>query len=75
MNSDLDKEYSKEYSIEDKEITTKESIMIEVPKMRQKVRITVTKKHFYDSKKKKMVTDQVIHRARYSLKRTTRKDN
>lgn len=75
MDSDLDKEYSREYSIENKEITTKESIVIEVPNLMQKVKITVTKKHFYDSNKKKMVTDQIIHRARYSLKNTTRKDN
>jgi len=54
-------------SVQDLDVTTKEVIELEVPSKRQKIVITVTKRHFYDPIKKKVVSDQVIHRARYSL--------
>jgi len=60
-------------SVQDFDVTVKEAIELEVPDKKQKVVITVTKRHYYDPKKKKVITDQVVHRAKYRVGRKMKK--
>ena len=63
----MNQENAKTFTIDSKEVTTKEVIEIVAPSKKEKVILTVTKKHFFDPCKNKVVTDQTIHRARYRL--------
>jgi hypothetical protein len=54
-------------TINEFEFTTKETITLEAPTQSQKVVITITKKHYYDPFKNKVITDQVVHKAKYRL--------
>jgi hypothetical protein len=67
METNDEGKLSQSASVKDFDVTTKETIELEVPSKRQKIVITITKRHFYDPIKKKVVSDQVVHRARYSL--------
>jgi len=60
--------------IQDFDITTKETINIEVPEKSQKVVLTITKRHYFDPKKNKIVSDQVVHRAKYRVGRKMKKN-
>ncbi|MCB9359635.1 hypothetical protein H6503_06915 [Candidatus Woesearchaeota archaeon] len=62
-------------SVNDLDVTTKESIEIEVPDMKQRIVVTITKRHYYDPMKKKVITDQVVHKARYSSKNKKKRSN
>jgi hypothetical protein len=71
-----EKAAQEQIDVEGNTIVSKGIIELEVPSKKQRIVITVTKKQYLDSEKKKMITDQVIHRARYSLanaERTGRK--
>jgi hypothetical protein len=63
----LKREKLEQVVIRNSEITTIDIIELYIPTKKQKLIITVTKRHSYDKEKKKIVTDQTIHRARYSL--------
>lgn len=60
-------------SVQDFDVTIKEAIELEIPNKKQKVVITITKRHYYDPQKKKVITDQVVHRARYSVGKKIKK--
>lgn len=53
--------------MKDFDVTTQETVEMHAPSLRQKIIITITKRHYYDPMKNKVVTDQVLHKARYSL--------
>jgi len=63
----------RELSVQDFDVTLKEAIELEVPDKNQKVVITVTKRHYYDTVKNKVITDQVVHRAKYRVGKKRKK--
>ncbi len=60
-------------SAQDFDVTTKQSIELKLPGKKQKVVITITKRHYYDPIKKKIVTDQVVHRAKFRIGKKMKK--
>lgn len=55
--------------IEELDLTTREIIELVVPEKQQKVVLTITRRKYFDPFKKKVITDQVVHRAKYRLGR------
>jgi len=64
----------KELMLDEHELTFVDYIEIEVPSLKQRVRVTITKTHTYDPEKCKIVKDQVVHRARYCLNTVKKND-
>jgi hypothetical protein len=62
-------------STQDFDITTTEKINLEAPKFKQKIILTITRRHYYDPAKHKIITDQILHRARYSLNKKKGESN
>ncbi|MFT4302955.1 MAG: hypothetical protein ACMXYG_00155 [Candidatus Woesearchaeota archaeon] len=65
----MDCKTQKNISLNDLDFTTKETIEIEAPEKKQRIVITITKRHYYDQIKRKVITDQVVHKARYQSKK------
>jgi len=59
--------HSPQKAIEEMDVTTRDVIELVAPEKLEKVVITITRKKYYDSVKKKVVTDQTVHRAKYRL--------
>ena len=66
-STDLREKNQREVYLNDTDIVTKEVIEIEVPEKKQRVRLTLTRKRFYDPVKQKIITESTVHRARFSL--------
>ena len=61
------KKENKQINLSDLDVSTQEIIEIKVPDKNQKIILTITKRTFYDPQKEKIVTDQVVHRAKYRI--------
>ena len=54
------------------DVTRKDIIEIEVPKKKRRLVLTITKRHYLDREKKKIITDQILHKAVYGRKQNDR---
>lgn len=64
-----------ELNVQDIDIITKEHIEMVVPGQSKKIVLTITRRRYVDPFKKKLVTDQSVHRATYRLGRKKQRDS